>query len=195
MYTTVVLAIEIKNFSIGIGTKYILDSEVGSLLSGDTSVMYSSNIGDFSLCIRNIELYRFFDALISPNTKSLKNELRVGYGKKFKIKFFNELKLALELNNLLINSIYIGSTEKDYSLFRKLNIGLDFKKSNNKNHFYLRAGIKNLFPTFGLSYIFKDIFQISYAFTNTDLGNEFGKERRIINLLSVSLNFSVDKNN
>lgn len=192
--------LEIGDFAIGVALKYanisniIVDKgiELNRSFDGfasDLALSYKTLIGDFAISINNLVS---LGKSVSNEKAALMRNLKLGYGKEFRIGYIiDSIKAAFELDNLLMEEIYVSNSENgDYSWFRKPHLGFEIS-SNLANIIYLdgRMGLKNLFPTLGFSISIGHIFTFDYAFTNQDFGKEWGKNRVLLNAFSFSLGY------
>lgn len=186
-YSTVplVYSFDFYNLSLGFGITYnnndngILSVKKDRYFSGNISAMYKSFIGNFALSLNDylIKIVKKSDNF--PNKNSFLN-LRIGYGKEFNINYiFDKVQFALEVKNLFINK-----SEKEYNLLSNIHIGLEFSKDIDVHNIALRAGIKNLLPTFGISLGLLKSLRVEYTLTN--IQSRDNNSRKLEILFSVN---------
>lgn len=199
----ILYSLNMYNFSLGISLAYNSESFLikHKYLLSNISMMYKSSIGNFCLALNNNLLKVFSDSDNTfKNINSLKPDLRIGYGKEFNLGYlFDKVQIAVELNNVLMNSLYINGNTKDYSIYNKLHLGLEFFKKlaelkpieEVKFPIILsaRIGMKNLFPTFGICLELFESIKFEYTLANNiystynKLTNIFSLEFRLANIL------------
>lgn len=176
-------SLKIYNFSLGIGLKYVREIVYGEYLFSSIGGAYESIIGNFSISSNNFLLKNFNDPDYLFSIKSLKPNLRLGFAKKFEMNYiFNELQLAFEIGDLLINNFSSNKKHYDLYLYNRLHLGIEILKYIENVNLALRVGIKNLFPTFGIGLEIYKCLKIEYAFTNR-IDRKF--KNKIVNLLSL----------
>lgn len=199
----VTYSIDVYNLSFGIGAIYANNFAIfanhnegyKSCFSINASTMYKTIIGNLSISLNNYYYNIFEEYDNSFKNISLKPSLRLGYGKEFQLSsVFDKMQLLFEIDNLLISKVYNNFKKEGYNLEHRLHLGVEVLKDISLSgwegnlldfSFSLRAGMKNLFPTFGIGIEFMDSIRLNYSFTN--IVSNLKQEVKVVNLISLEL--------